>query len=131
MNKSIMTRTVKIAIAAFLSIMLAQWMGLEYSSAAGIIAILNIFETRKATLQGGLKRTLSAMIALFIGGVLFELIGYETWVFGLYLLLFVPVSFLLKVELGLGPSSVLVTHLLSYDTHTTKNKPIIIDFSFY
>ncbi len=24
-----------------------------------------------------------------------------------------------------------VAYLLSYDTHTTKNKPIIIDFSFY
>lgn len=114
MNKAIMIRTVKIALAALLAIFLAQGLGLEFSSAAGIIAILNIFETRKATMQGGLKRTVSAVIALFVGGVLFELIGYDTWVFGLYLLIFVPVSFLLKVEIGLGPSSVLVTHLLAF-----------------
>lgn len=57
---------------------------------------------------------MSAIIALLIGGFLFEKIGYKTWVFGLYLLLFVPVSFLLKIELGLGPSSVIVTHLLAF-----------------
>ncbi|WP_304115505.1 aromatic acid exporter family protein [Finegoldia magna] len=49
-----------------------------------------------------------------MGGFLFEKLGYKNWVFGLYLLLFVPVSFLLKIELGLGPSSVIVTHLLAF-----------------
>lgn len=57
---------------------------------------------------------MSAIIALFIGGLLFETISYSTWVFGLYLLIFVPLSFLLKIELGLGPSSVIVTHLLAF-----------------
>lgn len=57
---------------------------------------------------------LLAIIALIIGGLLFQRLGYVTWVFGLYLLIFVPVSFLLKIELGLGPSSVIVTHLLAF-----------------
>lgn len=114
MDKLLLTRTIKTALAAFFSIIIAQTLGLEYGSAAGIIAILNIFETRKSTIEGGLKRALSAIIALLIGGFLFELIGYENWVFALYLLVFVPLSFLLKIELGLGPSSVLVTHLLAF-----------------
>lgn len=46
--------------------------------------------------------------------MVFEIFDYKTWAFVLYLLLFVPLSFLLKIELGLGPSSVVVTHLLSY-----------------
>ena len=114
MNKTILIRTIKTALAALLAIIVAQELSLEYASAAGIIAILNIFETRKATIEGGLKRTLSAVIAIVIGGLAFEKPGYATWVFGLYLLIFVPVSFLLKIELGLGPSSVIVTHLLSF-----------------
>lgn len=114
MNKTILIRTIKTALAALLSIIVAQELSLEYASAAGIIAILNIFETRKATIEGGLKRTLSAVIAIVIGGLAFEKLGYATWVFGLYLLIFVPVSFLLKIELGLGPSSVIVTHLLAF-----------------
>ena len=113
-NKSILIRTVKTALAALLSIIVSQELSLDFAAAAGIIAILNIFETRKSTIEGGLKRTLSAVIALVIGGLLFEYYGYNTWVFGLYLLIFVPISFLLKIELGLGPSSVIVTHLLAF-----------------
>lgn len=114
MRKSIISRTIKTALAALLAIIVSQELSLEFAAAAGIIAILNVFDTRKATIEGGLKRTLSAVIALLIGGFLFEKLGYKNWVFGLYLLLFVPVSFLLKIELGLGPSSVIVTHLLAF-----------------
>lgn len=111
---TILIRTIKTAAAALLAILVSQALSLDFAAAAGIIAILNIFDTRKSTIEGGLKRALSAIIALIIGGVLFEHFGYVTWVFGLYLLIFVPVSFLLKIELGLGPSSVIVTHLLSF-----------------
>ncbi len=114
MRKPIISRPIKTAMASLLAIIVSQELSLEFAAAAGIIAILNVFDTRKATIEGGLKRTLSAIIALLIGGFLFEKIGYKTWVFGLYLLLFVPVSFLLKIELGLGPSSVIVTHLLAF-----------------
>ena len=110
MKKTILIRTIKITVAAVLSIIVAKELALDFSAAAGIIAILNIFETRKATMQGGIKRTFSAIIALVIGGFLFESFSYSNWIFGLYLLIFVPVSFLLKIELGLGPSSVIVTH---------------------
>ena len=114
MNKTLLSTTIKTAIAATLSLLVAQALGLRFSSSAGIITILDIFETRKATIKGGLKRTLSAIIALVLGILIFEIFDYKTWAFGLYLLLFVPISFLLKIELGLGPSSVVVTHLLSY-----------------
>lgn len=114
MKKSIVSRTIKTALASLLAIIVSQELSLEFAAAAGIIAILNVFDTRKATIEGGLKRTLSAVIALLIGGFLFEKLGYKTWVYGLYLLLFVPVSFLLRIELGLGPSSVIVTHLLAF-----------------
>lgn len=114
MNKTLLSTTIKTAIAATLSLLVAKALGLEFSSSAGIITILDIFETRKATLKGGFKRTISAIIALVLGVLVFEIFAYKTWAFGIYLLLFVPISFLLKIELGLGPSSVVVTHLLSY-----------------
>lgn len=114
MKKTLLSTTIKTAIAATLSLLVAQALGLRFSSSAGIITILDIFETRKATIKGGLKRSLSAIIALVLGILVFEIFDYKTWAFGLYLLLFVPISFLLKIELGLGPSSVVVTHLLSY-----------------
>lgn len=116
MRKTVFIRTIKTVVATISAIVVAQALGLEYATAAGIIAILNVFDTRRATLKGSLKRALSAVVALTIGGVCFELFGYTNWIFGLYLLIFVPVSFLLKVELGLGPSSVIVTHILAAQT---------------
>lgn len=114
MNKTLLSKTIKTAIAATLSLLVAKALGLKFSSSAGIITILDIFETRKDTLKGGFKRTISAIIALVLGVLVFEIFTYKTWAFGIYLLLFVPISFSLKIELGLGPSSVVVTHLLSY-----------------
>ena len=116
MNKTLLSTTIKTAIAATLSLLVAKALRLEFSSSAAIITILDIFETRKDTVKGGVKRTISAILALVLGAMCFEIFAYKTWAFGIYLLLFVPISFLLKIELGLGPSSVVVTHLLSYGT---------------
>ena len=129
MNKTIISTSIKTAIAATLSLSLASFLGLEYASSAGIITILDIFETRKATVKGGIKRTVSAILAFTIGATVFEIFSYKTWAFGIYLLLFVPLSFLLNIELGLGPSSVVVTHLLSYgeiNTSIIKNELILV-----
>lgn len=49
-NKSILIRTVKTALAALLAIIVSQELSLDFAAAAGIIAILNIFETRKSTM---------------------------------------------------------------------------------
>lgn len=129
MNKTIISTSIKTAIAATLSLSLASFLGLEYASSAGIITILDIFETRKATVKGGIKRTVSAILAFTIGATVFEIFSYKTWAFGIYLLLFVPLSFLLNIELGLGPSSVIVTHLLSYgeiNPSIIKNELILV-----
>lgn len=109
---SVISRTIKTALAAFFAIFFAQKLGLEFSASAGIIAILSVLETRTQTLRGGIKRLISAILALLIGSICFYIFGFKNWVFALYLLIFVPISFFFKVEIGLGPSSVLVTHLL-------------------
>ncbi|MDU1023710.1 MAG: aromatic acid exporter family protein [Peptoniphilus harei] len=44
-----------------------------------MITILDIFETRKDTVKGGVKRTLSAIIALVLGILVFEIFAYRTW----------------------------------------------------
>ena len=42
-NKSILIRTVKTALAALLAIIVSQELSLDFAAAAGIIAILNIY----------------------------------------------------------------------------------------
>ncbi|WP_300408895.1 aromatic acid exporter family protein [Lagierella sp.] len=110
---SVISRTIKTALAAFFAIFIAENLGLQFSASAGIIAILSVLETRTQTLKGGVKRLISAILAILIGSLCFYIFGFKNWVFALYLLIFVPISFFFKVEIGLGPSSVLVTHLLA------------------
>lgn len=110
--RTIWIRTIKTALAALLALLAAETLGLEFAAAAAIVAILSVFDTRKATFRGALERLISAVLALSIGTAAFELMGYRPLSFGVYLLVFVPVSFIAKVPIGLGPSSVLVTHLL-------------------
>lgn len=105
-------RTIKTAIAAFISIMLAQWFGLEYAVAAGIIAILSVLDTNKSSMITAVQRVISTVLALGIAVILFYLLGFEVYVFAIYLLIYVPAAYRLGVESGIAPCSVLVTHLL-------------------
>lgn len=105
-------KTIKIAFAAGLSLLVAEFLGLKYPTAAAIIAILSVMDTKKATLKGIGKRMSSAVLALLIGSSCFIIFGYNFLAYVGYLVLFVPISIRLKIDIGLGPSSVLVTHLL-------------------
>ncbi|MBL7576304.1 Uncharacterized membrane protein YgaE, UPF0421/DUF939 family [Peptoniphilus asaccharolyticus DSM 20463] len=105
-------KTIKIAFAAGLSLLVAEFLGLKYPTAAAIIAILSVMDTKKATLKGIGKRMSSAVLALLIGSICFIIFGYNFLAYVVYLVLFVPISIRLKIDIGLGPSSVLVTHLL-------------------
>ena len=78
-------RTIKMVLATCLAILLAEFLGLTYATSAGIIAILSITDTRRST---------------------------ALWALGFYLATYVPLAFLQGWEIGITPSSVLVTHLL-------------------
>lgn len=51
--KKILIKSLKIVFGATLSIIIAEVAGLDYSSAAGILCIISIFETRRQTLRLG------------------------------------------------------------------------------
>ncbi|NLB99532.1 MAG: aromatic acid exporter family protein, partial [Lactobacillales bacterium] len=46
---SLPLRTFKIAVAAFIAILIAESVGLSYAISAGIIAILSILDTNKSS----------------------------------------------------------------------------------
>ncbi len=60
-----------------------------------------------------LRRIGSTVLALAIAAVMFKLVGFNLWAFGIYLAIYVPASYALGLQVGLGPCSVLVTHLLA------------------
>lgn len=111
-------RTIKTVLSATFALSVATLFGLEYAPTAAIIAILSVSGTKKSTIQMGISRLWSLTIALSIAVILFTLIGSMPWVFGLFLLLFIPLAVLIKAEDGIVVSSVLATHLLIADKIT-------------
>ena len=106
-------RTLKTAIGSALAIIIAKWFGLQYATAAGIITILSVGKTRKKSMKIMLKRIISTLLALLISLVLFNIFGFKEIVFGVFLLIFIPLAVKFNVEEGIVVSSVLVTHLLT------------------
>lgn len=108
---SLAQRTLKLALATLLAIYLAEQLGLLYATSAGIVALLSILDTRRRSLHLAGQRLLSTVLALGLAVILFTCLGFELWVLGVYLLLFIPLSYRWQLEAGIAPSTVLVTHL--------------------
>ncbi len=111
--KQLMYQSVKIAFGVAAASILASIIGLNYYTTAGIITLLSILSTRRQTYITGLKRVASAAIAILVASGLFTLWGHETYVLGLFLLIFIPLSTLLNNTEGISVSTVLVTHIYS------------------
>ena len=108
----LLQRTIKLALATCLAAALASSLELTYAISAGIIAILSVSDTRRSTLKLAYNRLMSTVLALAIGSLSFIFFGYNLWALGIYILLYVPLAYLWGWEIGITPSSVLVTHLL-------------------
>ncbi|OYQ67891.1 aromatic acid exporter family protein [Aerococcus sp. 1KP-2016] len=109
---NIAIKSAKYATATFVAIFLAQWLGLNYAVSAGIIAILSLAETSKKTIQYIGNITLTMLLSLTVATILFQLFGYEIWVFSLYLLITYPAAVFLKSDNAIAPCAVFISHLL-------------------
>jgi len=109
---SLAQRTIRITVAVMLSIMLAMFIGLENPLAAGIIAILGVLETRLETVQNAFKMFMSTILAFVVATITFLVFGFSVFSFGVYMAIYVPLAYTLKVDVGIAPCSVLVTHFI-------------------
>ena len=109
---SLLQRTIKLTLATCLAAWLADFLGLTYSTSAGIIAILSVSDTRRSTARLAGNRFLSTLLALAIRSLAFYFLGFNLGALALYIAVYVPLAFRLGWEIGITPSTVLVTHLL-------------------
>ena len=101
----------KVIVSAFVALLVAQALNLSTPSAAAIIAILSVMDTKKVSLAATGQRLAAAVLALVIGMGIFAIFGFNVMSFGLYLLCYIPLAYLVKVDIGVAPSTVLVIHL--------------------
>lgn len=104
--------TFKMAVSATIAIFIAEGLGLKFGVTAGVIAILSIQDTKKEALLVGVRRVISATIAVVLSYLLYVLLGNNSLVFGLFLLIFIPITKKFKIEEGMVVGAVLSTHLL-------------------
>lgn len=105
-------RTIKTVVACFIALVIAQQMNLQYYTAAGIIAVLSVGDTKKSSLNTGLARFVSLVLATVLAAIIFNLVGYTPLGFALYLLAFIPITVRFSLTDGIVVISVLVTHYL-------------------
>lgn len=120
-------RTLKTGIGVTIAILIANFFKLDNATAAGIITLLSVTNTRRSSIQTGILRIASLILGVAISGVLFQLLGFNAVAFGVFLLLFIPLSVQGNMTEGIAPSSVLVTHFLVAEKMTL---PLIFN-SFY
>jgi uncharacterized membrane protein YgaE (UPF0421/DUF939 family) len=106
-------RTLKTGIGAAIAMLIASSLGLKYGTAAGIIVILSVQSTKRQSINIAVQRMGACLLALFLSTVLFNLLGYNAFIFGLFLMLFIPLASSFRLNEGIVVSSVLVTHLLA------------------
>lgn len=101
-------RVIKTAAATLLSIVLAAAVGIPNAQSAGLLAILGVETTRKRSLRTITARFLASLVGLFLGCILFWLLGFHYWVLGLYVLLGFPMIVKSGYKEGIVTSSVIV-----------------------
>lgn len=107
-------KSLKIWIGFFVATMIASLLNLDFPISAGIITILNLMDTKKASVNVSIRRLVSAFFGLITMYVLFELIGYELVSLFIFIAIWTPLSFRFKAKEGLVINIVLASHLIVY-----------------
>lgn len=117
--KNTIFNTLKITVAAILSILFATSANLDFAVSAGIITILTIQPTKQETLQTALGRFYAFLAALLISFISFSLLDYTLSAFMLYLLLFILLCQICGWYSSMAMNSVLISHFLTFGSMET------------
>ncbi len=74
-------------------------------ASAGIIALLSVGNTKRSTLYTGIYRITAFILATLVAFISFSVLGYTILGFGLFLLLFIPVTNDFKLTEGIVVNS--------------------------
>lgn len=113
MIKYFHSKTFKMALSATIAIIISNAIGLQFGVTSGIIAILSIHEVKREAFLIGVRRIIAAFIAILLSFVLYIVLGNNPVVFGLFLIIYIPLTIKFKLQESMVVGAVLSTHLLS------------------
>lgn len=102
----------KMAISATIALLIGNALGLQYATVGAVIAILSIQDTRKKALIISYKRIVACSMGILLSVILYSLLGNGALIFGLFLIILIPLTSRLKAQEGIVPAVVLSTHFL-------------------
>lgn len=102
----------KMAISATIALIIGNILGLQYATVGAVIAILSIQDTRKKALIISYKRIVACSIGILISVILYSVLRNGALIFGLFLIILIPITSRLKTQEGMVPAVVLSTHFL-------------------
>lgn len=111
-----MVPALKISAGCIVAIVIAQILKLEYAITAGIITILSVQNTKKDTLKTAAKRGFAFLCALGISWCCYQVLGYTTVAFCVYVILFLIVCIAAGWQSAMAMDSVLISHFLAKGT---------------
>lgn len=107
-------RSFKICLGFIVATTIATIIGLDFPISAGIITILNLLQTKKASVNVALRRFVSAGFGMAMMYILFEWLGYHMTSLFIFMIIMTPLSFKFKAREGLIVNIVIASHLLVY-----------------
>ncbi|MFT8412400.1 aromatic acid exporter family protein [Schleiferilactobacillus perolens] len=105
-------RTIKTALAATVAMAIAAALGLHYWTLAGILSMMTIATTTRATVRFAIVQSAATVFGLGLAWGLFTLIPYPAVAFGLWLLVYIALTNLVGLQDTMIGSAVLVLPLL-------------------
>lgn len=102
----------KMAISATIALLIGNALGLQYATVGAVIAILSIQDTRKKALIISYKRIVACSIGILLSVIIYSVLGNRELIFGLFLIILIPLTSRLKAQEGMVPAVVLSTHFL-------------------
>ncbi len=107
-----MLKLIKIAIGSAAAIFLADLLGLDYSTSAGIITLLTIQDTRRETIAITVKRICAFLLATGASYAVFSFLGYSVFSYGIFIFLFIACCTPFGLFNAVSTNAVLTTHYL-------------------
>lgn len=112
----ILKNTLKICLASILAILVAHFIGLKNEIAAGIVTILSILSTKKESWQTAISRTIAFILGLVIAFFSFEMVGYSSFGFFVFLVPYIFVCQWFGWYSSMAMNSVIISHFIPFNS---------------
>lgn len=111
-------RSIKMTLGFALAIAIAHLLGLDFPLSAGIIGVLNMLDTKRASARVAWRRLYASALGLVLAGLMINLWGTNQWLMIPIVGLFIPMAFKMNAREGIAVHIVLTSHIIQYSSLT-------------